>query len=112
MPTKNSTRRWLLAACATAVLVALSALMFRSDAPSSMKVVSKPLPPMPFVAAQAPARATPPPPIPQVSVRENYIVQAESVEAARSAVTRAGGVVTGGLSIIRAGGAALGGREP
>src|ERR1700739_4005757 len=111
MPTKNSHRRWLLAACTTAVLVALSAVMFRSDAPSPMKVVSKTLPRMPFVAAQAPARATPPPPVPQVGVRQNYIVQAESVEAARAAVTRAGGGGTRELSIIRAVGAALDDRE-
>ncbi|HZE95180.1 MAG TPA: S8 family serine peptidase, partial [Gemmatimonadales bacterium] len=46
-----------------------------------------------------------------MGVRQDYIVQAESVEVARSAVVRVGGVVTGDLSIIRAVGAALDDRE-
>jgi len=46
-----------------------------------------------------------------VGVRQDYIVQAESVEVARSAVMHVGGVVTGELSIIRAVGAALDDRE-
>src|SRR5205823_13648744 len=52
-----------------------------------------------------------PSPVAPVGVRQDYIVQAESVEAARSAVARVGGVVTGELSIIRAVGAALDDRE-
>src|SRR5256886_918704 len=46
-----------------------------------------------------------------LGVRQDYIVQAGSVEIARSAVVRVGGVVTGDLSIIRAVGAALDDRQ-
>ncbi|HEY4868699.1 MAG TPA: hypothetical protein VII79_01700, partial [Candidatus Dormibacteraeota bacterium] len=109
----TKTRRWLLAACAASVLLALWALMLRSDAPppSPLTVVSRPVIPIPVAAAPAPVRATPPPPVVEVGVRQDYIVQAESVEVARSAVVRVGGVVTGDLSIIRAVGAALDDRE-
>src|SRR5712671_8221531 len=108
----TKTRLWLLAAGAASVLLALLALMLPSDAPppSPLTVVSRPVIPIP-VAAPAPARATPPPAVVQVGVRQDYIVQAESVEVARSAVVRVGGVVTGDLSIIRAVGAALDERE-
>src|SRR6266850_5466396 len=111
----TKTRLWLLAACAASVLLALLALMLRSDAPppSPVTVVSRPVIPIPVAAAPAPARATPPAPAPvaPVGVRQDYIVQADSVELARSAVVRVGGVVTGDLSIIRAVGAALDDRE-
>jgi subtilisin family serine protease len=40
-------------------------------------------------------------------VRQDYIVQASSVELARNAVVKAGGVITGELEIIRAVGASL-----
>src|SRR5437879_8798699 len=113
MTTKSWSRRWLLGACAAGVLLALLALMFRGDAPppSLVTVVSRPVTPIPVAAAPAPARATPPSPVVQVGVRQDYIVQAESAEIARSAVVRVGGVVTGELSIIRAVGAALDDRE-
>src|SRR6266403_1345228 len=109
----TKTRLWLLAAGAASVLLALWALMLPSDAPppSPLTVVSRPAIPIPVAAAPAPARATPPPAVVQVGVRQDYIVQAESVEVARSAVVRVGGVVTGDLSIIRAVGAALDDRE-
>lgn len=44
-------------------------------------------------------------------VRQSYIVQASSLELARRAVQRAGGIVTGELEIIRAVGADLDSRE-
>src|SRR5256885_6717450 len=66
---------------------------------------------MPVAAAPARARTTPPSRVEPVGVRQDYIVQAESVEVARSAVMHVGGVVTGELSIIRAVGAALDDRE-
>src|SRR5262245_47278438 len=44
-------------------------------------------------------------------VRQDYIVQASSIELARNAVTKAGGVITGELEIIRAVGASLDDRE-
>src|ERR1700704_4189638 len=109
----TKTRLWLLAAGAASVLLALLALTLRSDAPppSPVTVVSRPVIPIPVAAAPAPARATPAPAVVQVGVRQDYIVQADSVEVARSAVVRVGGVVTGDLSIIRAVGAALDDRE-
>src|SRR2546421_4226972 len=115
MTTKSWSRRWLLAACAAGVLLALFALLLRSNAPSPapslVTVVSRPVTPMPVAPAPAPARATPPSPVVPVGVRQDYIVQAESVEVARSAVVHVGGVVTGELSIIRAVGAALDDQE-
>jgi serine protease AprX len=65
-------------------------------------------------AAPAPAPVAPPvvraasPAIPaQAGERSPYIVQAATVDIARSAVLRVGGVVTGELGIIRAVGASL-----
>ena len=93
----TKTRLWLLAAGAASVLLALLALTLRSDAPppSPVTVVSRPVIPIPVAAAPAPARATPAPAVVQVGVRQDYIVQADSVEVARSAVVRVGGVVKG-----------------
>src|SRR5256886_13434321 len=104
MTTKSWSRRWLFAGCMPTVLLALWALMCRSDAPtpSPVTAVSRPVPPIPVAAAPARARTTPPSRVEPVGVRQDYIVQAESVEVARSAVVRVGGVETGDLSIIRA----------
>src|SRR5207302_7706192 len=90
MTTKTWSRRWLFAGFIATVLLALWALMLRSDAPppSPMTVVSRPVAPMPVAAAPAPARATLPSRVEPVGVRQDYIVQAESVEVARSAVVR------------------------
>lgn len=57
--------------------------------------------------APAAARAAPPAGAAQAGERSPYIVQAASVDVARSAVLKVGGVVTGDLSIIRAVGASL-----
>ncbi|TLY90812.1 MAG: hypothetical protein E6K38_14715, partial [Gammaproteobacteria bacterium] len=113
MTTKTWSRRWLIAGCVATVLLALLALMSRSDAPAPapVTVVSRSVSPTPVAAAPAPVRIALPSPVAPVGVRQDYIVQAESVEAARSAVARVGGVVTGELSIIRAVGAALDDRE-
>lgn len=46
-----------------------------------------------------------------IGVRQSYIVQASSLDLARRAVERAGGIVTGELDIIRAVGAELDSRE-
>ena len=109
MTTKSWSGRWLFAGCLATVLLALWALKSPSEAPSPspVTVVSRPVARMPLAAAPAPARKTPPSRVAPVGVRQDYIVQAESVEVARSAVVRVGGVVTGELSIIRAVGAAL-----
>ena len=113
MTTKTWSRRWLIAGCVATVLLALLALMSRSEAPAPapVTVVSRSVSPTPVAAAPAPVRIALPSPVAPVGVRQDYIVQAESVEAARSAVARVGGVVTGELSIIRAVGAALDDRE-
>ncbi|TLY64139.1 MAG: hypothetical protein E6K45_12310, partial [Gammaproteobacteria bacterium] len=113
MTTKTWSRRWLFAGFIATVLLALWAVMSRSDSPSPspMTAASRPAARMPVAAAPARARTTPPSRVEPVGVRQDYIVQAESVEVARSAVARVGGVVTGDLSIIRAVGAALDDRE-
>src|SRR5205085_2762302 len=113
MTTKTWSRRWLFAGFIATVLLALWAVMSRSDSPSPlpMTAASRPAARMPVAAAPARARTTPPSRVEPVGVRQDYIVQAESVEVARSAVARVGGVVTGELSIIRAVGAALDDRE-
>src|SRR6266480_1351731 len=109
MTTKSWSGRWLFAGCLATVLLALWALMSPSEAPSPspVTVVSRPVARMPLAAAPAPARTTPPSRVAPVGVRQDYIVQAESVEVARSAVVRVGGVVTGELYIILAVCAAL-----
>src|SRR5438132_5838015 len=113
MTTKTWSRRWLFAGFIATVLLALWAVMSRSDSPSPspMTAASRPAAQMPVAAAPARARTTPPSRVEPVGVRQDYIVQAESVEVARSAVMHVGGVVTGELSIIRAVGAALDDRE-
>src|SRR2546430_397886 len=113
MTTKSWSRRCLFAGCRAPVLLPFGALMCRSDAPTPSRVtaVSRLVAPMPVAAAPARARTTPPSRVEPVGVRQDYIVQAESVEVARSAVMHVGGVVTGELSIIRAVGAALDDRE-
>src|SRR5437762_12790354 len=78
-----------------------------SPSPSPMTAASRPAARIPVAAAPARARTTPPSRVEPVGVRQDYIVQAESVEVARSAVARVGGVGTGVLSIIRAVGAAV-----
>src|SRR5437763_12774509 len=82
-----------------------------SPSPSPMAAACRPAARIPVAAAPARARTTPPSRVEPVGVRQDYIVQAESVEIARSAVVRVGGVVTGDLSIIRAVGAALDDRQ-
>src|SRR5204863_8938817 len=113
MTTKTWSRRWLFAGFIATVLLALWAVMSRRESPSPapMAAASRPAARIPVAAAPARARTTPPSRVEPVGVRQDYIVQAESVEVARSAVARVGGVVTGDLSIIRAVGAALDDRE-
>jgi len=62
---------------------------------------------------KSPALASLPPHlgIAQSYPRHRYIVQSESAGAARNAVSKAGGIVTGDLSVIRAVAAALDERE-
>src|SRR5258708_7303229 len=113
MTTKRWLRRGLFAGCVATVLLALLAVMWRNDArsPSAVAVVSRPVAPARVAAAPAPLRIAPPSRVEPVGVGQDYIVQAETVEAARNAVVRVGGVVTDELSIIRAVGAALDDRE-
>src|SRR5438874_197306 len=90
MTTKTWSRRWLFAGFIATVLLALWAVMSRSDSPSPspMTAASRPAAWMPVAAAPARARTTPPSRVEPVGVRQDYIVQAESVEVARSAVAR------------------------
>src|SRR5207248_5135611 len=56
MTTKTWSRRWLIAGCVATVLLALLALMSRSDAPAPapVTVVSRSVSPTPVAAAPAP----------------------------------------------------------
>src|SRR5256714_8536236 len=113
MTTKSWSGRWLFAGFIATVLLALWALMCRSDVatPSPVSAVSRAVSPTAAAAAPVRGRTTSPARVEPVGVRQDYIVQAESVEIARSAGVRVGGVVTGDLSIIRAVGAALDDRQ-
>ncbi len=70
---------------------------------------------IPIAPAPAPDARTTGAPLPvhnaPIGVRQSYIVQASSLDLARRAVERAGGIVTGELDIIRAVGAELDSRE-
>lgn len=115
MATNTRRERWLLTAGALSVLFILSALVFLSGAPVKPAVVQQAAAPAPVAAEQAPpspqARAPQLAQAAPAGVRHDYIVQASSVDLARNAVVKAGGVVTGELDIIRAVGAALDDRE-
>jgi subtilisin family serine protease len=94
------------------ILSILAALSFRTEAPVTSAVPRLSEPTSAIVAPTLSAkphdqivRAAP------AGVRQDYIVQASSVELARSAVRRVGGVIKANLEIIRAVGASLDSRE-
>ncbi|WP_129645305.1 S8 family peptidase [Peristeroidobacter agariperforans] len=107
-------KRWLLGAGALGAALTLFVLAPREEtsatptpAPprtSETPSVSQPAPVVRVATAPQEQKAP-------VGVRQSYIVQASSAEIARSAVLRAGGVITGDLGIIRAVGAELDDRE-
>lgn len=103
-------RSVLLVGAATTLLI-LGAHFFPKGAPvTPAGIDAGPAPARPAAAAVATVPDTPAEPgdrTDQDGVRRDYIVQAESLEAARKAVVEAGGVVTGDLWIIRAVGAQL-----
>src|SRR5688572_21905060 len=106
-------RRWAWGAGILGILSILGALSYRIEAPAT-SVAAPPLPEPPL-AAGAPILA--PKPGEQIvhaapaGVRQDYIVQASSVDLARNAVRRVGGVINSDLEIIRAVGASLDDRE-
>src|SRR2546429_1352265 len=83
MTTKTWSRRWLFAGFIATVLLALWAVMSRSDSPSPspMTAASRPAARMPVAAAPARARTTPPSRVEPGGGRQDYICQAESAEA-------------------------------
>ncbi len=100
-------RNWLLASAILGITLSLTASNFRADAPAASIHAARAVAAKPRVTASLP---------PHLGVasgypRHRYIVQADSAAAARDAVLRAGGVVSGDLSVIRAVAAALDERE-
>lgn len=107
------TRRWGRGARIFGILSILVALSYRTEAPVTSAVAPRLPEPTPAIAAPTLSpkpgdqivRAAP------AGVRQDYIVQASSVELARNAVRRVGGVINSDLEIIRAVGASLDNRE-
>ncbi|HWK50603.1 MAG TPA: S8 family peptidase, partial [Steroidobacter sp.] len=108
-------RRWLLAAGALGAALTLFVLVPReptaiATAPAVTRASETALPTS-QAAPLAQAATAPQEQKAAIGIRQRYIVQASSAELARSAVVRAGGVITGDLTIIRAVGAELDDRE-
>src|ERR1700676_3860546 len=110
MSRRNRLQYWLLPTGVLGVAL-LTASIDRSGAPLSNAPAAQ------AAVAKRPAVASLPQALPAhlgVSAnyqRQRYIVQAQSADAARDAVSHAGGVVTGDLSVIRAVAASLDERE-
>lgn len=105
-------RRWLLGIGTLTILLILAAWALWTDTPVTPAAVPAPVSTRSAAAQQPqPARAADVARHTPAGVRHDYIVQASSIELARSAVERAGGVITGEIGIIRAVGAALDERE-
>jgi serine protease AprX len=113
MATNTRSKPALLAAGALSAFLIISLLAFLKVAPVSPTVIPQPATPAPAAAVQSAPQAHAPhlAQSAPTGVRHDYIVQAASVERAREAVIKTGGVVTGELEIIRAVGAALDDRE-
>src|SRR5258708_23007165 len=107
MSRKNGYRNGLLASSLLGLTLCLTASNFRSSAPATSTPVARTSAVQPHALAVLPSHfgiATP-------HLRHRFIVQSESAERAREAVSRAGGLVTGDLSVIRAVAASLDERE-
>ena len=90
-------------------LLVAGALVFMHDEPAPIAPRQAKMA-WPVAPEQAPPKAqAQPPKVVQVAQveRQDYIVQAKSIDLARRAVEKAGGRVTGELDIIRAVGASL-----
>src|SRR5450755_2486247 len=94
---------WLLAASTLGVALSLIASSYRSSAPVANAHSVQTEAAKPRTAASLPAHLG----VAAYYPRHRYIVQSASADAARDAVSRAGGVVTGDLSVIRAVAASL-----
>src|ERR1700704_5338215 len=103
MSRSNGYRNWLLASAILGFTLTLTASNLRSDATAAPIHLARTVAAQPRVTASLPAHLG----VASGFPRHRYIVQAESAAAARDAVLRAGGVVSGDLSVIRAVAAAL-----
>src|SRR5258708_26813681 len=98
MSRKNGYRNGVVASSLLGLTLCLTASNFRSSAPATSTPVARTSAVKPHALALLPsdfAIATP-------HLRHRFIVQSESAERAREAVSRAGGLVTADLSVIRA----------
>jgi len=108
-----TSRRLRIAGAGLGALLVVGALIYVNRAPTTpaaqqaavaWPIAPDQLPPKPAAQQPKPVQAA-------KEERQDYIVQAASVDLARRAVEKAGGVVTGDLSIIRPVGASLDAQE-
>jgi len=108
-----TSRRLRIAGAGLGALLVVGALIYlKRQAPTPVAqqaavawpIAPEQLPPKPATQQPKPVQSA-------KEERQDYIVQAASVDLARQAVEKAGGVVTGDLSIIRAVGASLDAQE-
>ncbi|HTD74999.1 MAG TPA: hypothetical protein VK652_15845, partial [Steroidobacteraceae bacterium] len=107
MSRSNRSRNWLPASAILGITLTLTASNFRIDAPAASIHLARTVTAKPRTAASLPPHLE----VASGYPRHRYIVQADTADAARDAVLRAGGVVNGDLSVIRAVAAALDERE-
>jgi hypothetical protein len=102
MSRRIAQRNWLPASVIFGITLCLTASNFRTKPPAESTRAAR-------IVAISPALASlaPHPGHSASYPRHRYIVQSQSSELARGAVSQAGGIVTGDLSVIRAVAAAL-----
>ncbi|HXP27274.1 MAG TPA: hypothetical protein VN891_15895, partial [Steroidobacteraceae bacterium] len=107
MSSSNTQRNWLLPSVICGVTLCLTTSNFHTDpAAATVRAARTGL-----VKSPAPALLPAHRSVAASFARRHYIVQSQSSEMARNAVSVAGGIVTGDLSVIRAVAAALDERE-
>ena len=108
MSRKNGYRNGLLASSLLGITLCLTAANFRSSAPATVAPATVAPATVALAARSNAVQAHAPALLPAnfgvatPHLRHRFIVQSESAERAREAVSRAGGLVTGDLSVIRA----------
>src|ERR1700727_3365516 len=107
MSRSNTQRNWWLSSVIFGATLSLTTSNFGTDPTAAVARAARIGP----VRSPAPASLPPQRSVAASFARRHYIVQSQSSEMARNAVSVAGGIVTGDLSVIRAVAAALDERE-